>query len=76
MLGSANFSDESVTKHDETTLLRGDRWVAVLVATEFLRVFAHYRFHNRIKELANAYDTTPLGSSGAWTLGESTTETN
>lgn len=65
-IGSPNFSGESVFQNDENTLLlSGDRWVAAIAATEFLRVFGHYRFRNRIKALANAYDTAPLpGQSG------------
>jgi len=76
-LGSANFSDESVHDNDENTLLlRGNRWAAAVTATEFLRVFTHYRFRHRIKALANAYDTTPLNPLITWTLGEDTVEPN
>jgi phosphatidylserine/phosphatidylglycerophosphate/cardiolipin synthase-like enzyme len=70
LLGSANFSDESVTQNDENALLiEGDGWAAAQVATEFLRVFEHYRFRNRIGELAQAYDTQQPPASPAGTLG-------
>jgi hypothetical protein len=39
------------------------------VATEFLRVFEHYRFRDRLKTLANAYDTTLLPSQSSMLLG-------
>jgi phosphatidylserine/phosphatidylglycerophosphate/cardiolipin synthase-like enzyme len=66
LIGSANFSDESVFQNDENALLlRGDCWAAAVVATEFLRVLDHYRFRDRLKALADAYDTTLLpGQSG------------
>lgn len=58
LIGSANFSRESVNDNDENALLiEGNRWAAAVVATEFLRVFEHYRFRNAIRALAEAYDT-------------------
>jgi hypothetical protein len=58
LIGSANFSDESVNLNDENALLiDGDRWAAAIAATEFLRVFGHYQFRNRVKQIAQAYDT-------------------
>ncbi|MEN9939096.1 MAG: hypothetical protein RLZZ387_5675 [Chloroflexota bacterium] len=57
LLGSANFSDESVNDNDENALLiEGDRWLAAVLATEFLRVLDHYRFRNRIQAIAERYD--------------------
>ena len=48
LIGSANFSDESVNLNDEYTLLiDGDRWAIAIAATEFLRVFGHYQFRNQ-----------------------------
>lgn len=69
LLGSANFSDESVFANDENALLRGDRRAAAVVAAEFLRVFAHYRFRNWLKTLAHVYDTTPLRGQSGMLLG-------
>lgn len=58
LIGSANFSDESVNLNDENALLSdGDCWAAAVAATEFLRVFGHYQFRNRVKQIAQAYDT-------------------
>jgi phosphatidylserine/phosphatidylglycerophosphate/cardiolipin synthase-like enzyme len=58
LLGSSNFSDESVNQNDENALLiEGDRWAAAIVATEFLRVFEHYKFRNHIRDIADLVDT-------------------
>jgi phosphatidylserine/phosphatidylglycerophosphate/cardiolipin synthase-like enzyme len=60
LIGSANFSGESVNDNDENALLiDGDGWVAAIVATEFLRVFEHYRFRNHIAQIADRVDTQP-----------------
>lgn len=70
LIGSANFSDESVFQNDENALLlRGERRVAAIVASEFLRVFEHYRFRDRLKALAQPYDTAPLPGQGRF-LGD------
>ena len=43
--GSGNFSDASVRKNDENMLLiRGDRRVADLYLSEFMRLFNHFQF--------------------------------
>jgi phosphatidylserine/phosphatidylglycerophosphate/cardiolipin synthase-like enzyme len=43
--GSANFSDASTRRNDENMLLiRGDRRVADLYLTEFMRLFNHFQF--------------------------------
>lgn len=58
LIGSANFSDESVNDNDENALLiEGDRWAAAIVATEFLRAFEHYKFRNQIRLIAERVDT-------------------
>lgn len=73
LIGSANFSDESVFQNDENALLlRGDRRAAAIVATEFLRVFAHYRFRDRLKLLAQPYDTKPLPGQGSFLAEDDT----
>jgi phosphatidylserine/phosphatidylglycerophosphate/cardiolipin synthase-like enzyme len=70
LIGSANFSDESVNLNDENALLiTGDRWAAAIAATEFLRVFGHYQFRNRVKQIAQAYDTRVSQAHPPITLG-------
>jgi len=70
LIGSANFSDESVNLNDENVLLiTGDRWAAAIAATEFLRVFGHYQFRNRVKQIAQAYDTRVPPAHPPITLG-------
>ncbi|MFN8476391.1 MAG: hypothetical protein U0074_01005 [Kouleothrix sp.] len=57
----------SVFQNDENALLlRGDRRAAAIAATEFLRVFAHYRFRDRLKPLAQPYDTKPPPGQGSF----------
>jgi hypothetical protein len=47
--GSANFSGPSTNKNDENMLvIRGDTTVADLYLTEFMRIFEHYRFRQRV----------------------------
>jgi len=47
--GSANFSEASTTKNDENMLVvRGDRRSADIYLTEFMRLFHHYDFRNRV----------------------------
>jgi phosphatidylserine/phosphatidylglycerophosphate/cardiolipin synthase-like enzyme len=73
LLGSANFSGESVNDNDENALLiEGDGWAAAVVATEFLRAFEHYRFRNQIRAVADAVDTQGQPqerSVGGWASG-------
>jgi phosphatidylserine/phosphatidylglycerophosphate/cardiolipin synthase-like enzyme len=53
--GSANFSDPSTRRNDENMLLiRGDRRVADLYLTEFIRLFNHFQF----RMLARAREAT------------------
>ena len=42
------------------------------MATEFLRVFAHYRFRDRLKLLAQPYDTKPLPGQGSFLAEDDT----
>jgi phosphatidylserine/phosphatidylglycerophosphate/cardiolipin synthase-like enzyme len=47
--GSANFSDPSTTDNDENMLvISGDRRVADIYLTEFMRLFTHLRFRGRV----------------------------
>ena len=53
--GSANFSDASTRKNDENMLvIRGDKRVADLYLSEFMRLFNHFQFRG----LANARAAT------------------
>jgi phosphatidylserine/phosphatidylglycerophosphate/cardiolipin synthase-like enzyme len=48
--GSANWSDESVKKNDENmVVIRGDKRVADIYLTDFMRLFNHYRLRGRAK---------------------------
>jgi PLD-like domain len=72
LIGSANFSGESVNDNDENALLiDGDGWAAAIVATEFLRVFEHYRFRNHIQQIAERVDTQarPTAQPSGWAGG-------
>jgi phosphatidylserine/phosphatidylglycerophosphate/cardiolipin synthase-like enzyme len=74
--GSANFSDESLTKNDENTLIiKGDKRVADIYFTEFSRMFDHFmpRYLQKIKEekksghtLSQAGFGEPLDEKGVW----------
>jgi phosphatidylserine/phosphatidylglycerophosphate/cardiolipin synthase-like enzyme len=69
LVGSANFSDESVNKNDENALLiEGDRRSAAIVATEFLRMFDHYKTRAFIASLPQKPDDRYLASDGSWTI--------
>lgn len=47
--GSANWSDPSVSSNDENMLvIRGDKRVADIYLTEFMRLFDHFEFRSRI----------------------------
>jgi len=53
--GSANWSDESVKRNDENMIvIRGDKRVADIYLTDFMRLFNHYRLRGRAK--------TPVGT--------------
>lgn len=57
LVGSANFSDESVNKNDENAfLVEGDQRASAIVATEFLRMFDHYRTRKFIASLQKSPD--------------------
>lgn len=60
--GSANFSEASTTKNDENMLVvRGESDVADLYLTEFMRIFEHYRFRQRI----NVTPAAPVPTAAA-----------
>ncbi len=61
--GSANFSDNSIAGNDENTLvIRGDKDVADLYFTEFIRIFNHYyaRFITLKMSTENANQENPI----------------
>jgi phosphatidylserine/phosphatidylglycerophosphate/cardiolipin synthase-like enzyme len=69
LVGSANFSDESVNWNDENAfLIEGDRRASAIVATEFLRMFDHYKTRSFIASLDTAPDDQYLASDGSWTI--------
>jgi phosphatidylserine/phosphatidylglycerophosphate/cardiolipin synthase-like enzyme len=69
LVGSANFSDESVNWNDENAfLIEGDRRVAAVVATEFLRMFDHYKTRAYISSLDAKPDQQYLAADGSWTI--------
>ena len=56
LTGSANFSEDSVSSNAENMLLiRGDKRVADIYFTEFMRVFAHHRFRESLKRHIDAH---------------------
>ena len=69
LLGSANFSKPSCRENDENTVLvRGNKRLAAVVATEFVRMFEHYKnraFINMIND-QSAGDQKFLKNDGAW----------
>ena len=51
--GSANFSDASTRKNDENMLvIRGDRRVADIYLSEFMRLFNHFQFRGLVRARA------------------------
>jgi len=67
LVGSANFSDESVNKNDENAfLIEGDRRASAIVATEFLRMFDHYKTRKYLADLQQAPDNQFLAEDGSW----------
>ena len=67
LIGSANFSDESVNRNDENALLvEGDRRLAAVCATEFLRMFDHYKFRNYVKRAEALPMERYLAEDGSW----------
>ncbi len=74
--GSANFSDESLTKNDENMLIiKGDKRVADIYFTEFSRMFDHFmpRYLQKLKdeensthEFSHAGFSNPLDEKGKW----------
>ncbi len=54
IIGSANFSDNSIANNDENTLvIKGDKDLADMYLTEFIRVFNHYYVRQTAKKMAS-----------------------
>ncbi len=67
LVGSANFSDESVNRNDENALLfEGNGRVAAIAATEFLRMFDHYKTRAFIAGLEQNPEDVLLAETGDW----------
>lgn len=61
--GSANFSENSITKNDENMLIiRGNKRVADIYFTEFNRLFFHYYFRSVLEATSAFSDARPEGS--------------
>ena len=68
LIGSANFSDESVARNDENAIfLEGDRRTAAIVATEFLRMFDHYKFRDYVARAKKKTSERHLDEDERWT---------
>lgn len=68
LFGSANFSDESCQGNDENAFLTSDPRLCAVMATEFLRMFDHYKsraFINQIRE-SGLGDDDFLKEDGSW----------
>lgn len=67
LIGSANFSDESVSRNDENAVfLEGDGRVAAIVATEFLRMFDHYKFRDYMARAKKKTSERYLAEDERW----------
>lgn len=74
--GSANFSDESLTKNDENMLIiKGNRRIADIYFSEFARMFDHFmpRYLQKLREqkilskgISHAGFSNPLDETGSW----------
>ena len=54
LIGSANFSEGSCKQNDENTLLvEGDKRFAAIIATEFMRMYDHYKIRYWVNKLEN-----------------------
>jgi phosphatidylserine/phosphatidylglycerophosphate/cardiolipin synthase-like enzyme len=64
--GSANYSENSTTKNDENTLvIKGDKRVADIYFTEYVRLFDHFSFREWVNKNQNQFQPF-LDETGAW----------
>jgi phosphatidylserine/phosphatidylglycerophosphate/cardiolipin synthase-like enzyme len=65
--GSANFSDNSILRNDENTLvIKGNTQVADLYFTEFARIFNHYSTRSDVKKLSKANEESGHNPNHLW----------
>jgi len=70
LIGSANFSDESVNGNDENAILvTGDQRLAAIAATEFMRMFEHYKFRSHKAAVESGRKSRYLDDTGSWSDG-------
>jgi phosphatidylserine/phosphatidylglycerophosphate/cardiolipin synthase-like enzyme len=61
--GSANWSDASIKRNDENMMvIRGDRRVADIYLTEFMRLFNHYRLRGKARSGVTQLEPGPGAS--------------
>lgn len=68
LFGSANFSDESCQGNDENAFLSEDPRLIAIMATEFLRMFDHYKSRAFINQIRGQglTDDDYLSEDGGW----------
>lgn len=71
IIGTANFSDESCRENDENFLvIDGDKRLAAIVSTEFIRMWEHYKNRAFINEIMGNTPPTAanilLAENGSW----------
>ena len=69
--GSANFSDASTDKNDENMLvIQGNKRIADIFLTEFMRLFNHFYNRNRLNSLSDAEfeKAFALAAEESWTV--------
>jgi phosphatidylserine/phosphatidylglycerophosphate/cardiolipin synthase-like enzyme len=68
LFGSANFSDESCQGNDENAFLTNDPRMCAVMATEFLRMFDHYKSRGFINQMRTTGPTAAdfLSEDGSW----------
>src|SRR5947207_5341182 len=65
--GSANFSTNSTMHNDSNSLVvRGDKAVTDIYATEFMRMFEHYHFRAAKKKAGEKATTITLSETDDW----------
>jgi phosphatidylserine/phosphatidylglycerophosphate/cardiolipin synthase-like enzyme len=64
--GSANYSENSIKKNDENTLIiKGNDWVADIYFTEFVRLFDHFAFREWLNDHSKEFNPY-LIEDGTW----------
>jgi phosphatidylserine/phosphatidylglycerophosphate/cardiolipin synthase-like enzyme len=71
IIGTANFSDESCKNNDENFfVIEGDKRLAAIVTTEFVRMWEHYKNRNFINDIVATSGqsalATSLSENGDW----------